>query len=130
MPTGCTKAIINSEALKQSSTDIVRQVIGSFEPPKAIPDKSDIDVGHVNSITDVLQIFNPLSREEKENPKTSAIVPSENTDKQAPHRDFHNSCINQVRQDTKLFSETYLQVILNLGLQPELEYRFTNTNHG
>jgi hypothetical protein len=113
VPTWCIKWIVKSEPLEQSSTDIVGQVPGGCEPPKDMPEKSDMGFGHVNSVPDVPRIFNHVPLEKKEIPKTSAIFPSRNTDKKTPHRDLHYYRIDRLRQDTKPFSESHLQVMFS-----------------
>jgi hypothetical protein len=108
VPIGCIKGIVNSETLEQSSTDIVGQVPGGFESPKDMPEKSDMEIGYVNSVADVPRIFTYISLEKKESPKTSAIFLSQNTDKKAPYRDLHGYRIDRLRQETKPFSESHL----------------------
>jgi hypothetical protein len=113
--TGRTKAKPNSGPREQSLTYIVWKATGGFEPPKAIPERPCIDIGRAKNVSDI-KTTNPLPLEESEDPKTSVIVPMDNTDNKTPYRDFHGYRIDQLRQDTKFFSESHLQVMLNLGL--------------
>ena len=116
-----TQTNTNSTPREQSFAGIAQRVKGGLESPQSMAEELCIDVGHSTQSHDV-QISEALSLEEKEDSTTSTAIGLEGNDEGMTLYEFQSPGMSQARQQIKHFSESQLQVMLNLDQQSASAY--------
>jgi hypothetical protein len=116
-----TQKNTHSKPREQTAADAGQHIKDGFQPPRTITEELCIHVGQSASLRKG-RISEPLSPAENETSTTSTAIGLESLDGEMARHEFQSLGMSQDKQETKLFSETHLQVMLNLDQQSASAY--------